>query len=80
MQVSGQQGRPDEARVRLRASLTPWHRGVLYIGALVLGGALWLLGTRGPEVLEWARAAALIPLVGITFVVLRWQREALARG
>lgn len=66
-----------ESRTRVRASLTPWYRGTTYAGAFALSAALWLLGTSGPTSMDWARTVAWVPTALVTFLILRWQRQAL---
>ncbi|TKR23796.1 hypothetical protein FA014_09345 [Cellulomonas hominis] len=60
----------------LRASLTPWPHAVVYVGLFLAGIGLWVLGTRGPESLQWAKNFAWVAFAADVAIILYWQRQA----
>lgn len=65
-----------------RAILTPWHRGVTYVGLGTLGLVLLVLGMKDPVADDWAINTAWVPLTVAALLAWRWQHLAakLARG
>ncbi|RMI12847.1 hypothetical protein [Cellulomonas triticagri] len=59
-----------------RAVLTPWNRAATFVGLLMAGIGLWVLGTQGPDAARPAMNVAWVPFVIGLILTTRWQRQA----
>ncbi|WP_315093396.1 hypothetical protein [uncultured Cellulomonas sp.] len=60
----------------LKAKFIPWHRAFAQVVGLGAGTGLWVAGTADAPPLGWQGTVAWVPFAVLTFLNVRWHREA----